>query len=307
MLRLSAIVLCVSLCLTVGCGPQAPKSDGRLRIVATTGLVADALRSIAGPEADVIALMGPGVDPHLYKATQGDLERLQSADLIAINGLHLEGKLGEVLERLGQRKPVLALGDGLDSTQLRRLSMGNDPGALDPHIWFDVQRWRRAMQYAAGVLAKQDTAHAQAYLTRAGAYSAQLDSLHRWVSTHLASIPPSQRVLVTAHDAFGYFGAAYGIEVRGLQGLSTASEFGLRDVSDLVSFLTARKIKAVFVETSVSPKAIEAVVEGCRARGHAVRIGGTLYSDALGEANGPASTYIGMVTENVNTIVANLK
>ena len=302
--------------MLLGCGsgtkPTSP--GGRLRIVATTGIVADALRAVAGPDAEVLALMGPGVDPHLYKATQGDLQRLQQADIIVVNGLHLEGKLGEVLERLGRQQPVVALGAGLDSSRLRRAGAsaagaetGADPGAVDPHIWFDVALWAQAVRYGAEQLARHDSAHAAAYRQRAAAYGARLDSLHRWVGQQLASVPPARRVLVTAHDAFGYFGAAYGVEVRGLQGLSTASEFGLRDVTELVQFLTERQIPAVFVESSVSPKAIEAVVEGCRARGHPVRIGGTLYSDALGEAAGPAGTYIGMVTENVNTIVSHLR
>lgn len=302
MIRFSLFL--VALALLGACSGDASRREGPLRVVATTGLVADALKQVAGPHAEVTALMGPGVDPHLYKATQGDLARLQQADLIVINGLHLEGKLAEVLERLGRQRPVVALGEALDSTQLRRVGPG---GAVDPHIWFDVRRWRAAAVAAAEALATHDSLNAPRYRAAAERYDAQLDSLDRWVQAQIGSIPPERRVLITAHDAFGYFGQAYGLEVRGLQGLSTAAEFGLRDVSTLVSFLVERRIPAVFVESSVPAKAIEAVVEGCRARGHSVRIGGTLYSDALGAPDGPAATYIGMVTANVNTIVSSLK
>ncbi len=302
MIRISFFL--TALALLSACAGDTNRREGPLRVVATTGLVADALKQVAGPHAEITALMGPGVDPHLYKATQGDLARLQQADLIVINGLHLEGKLAEVLERLGRQRPVVALGEALDSTQLRRVGPG---GAVDPHIWFDVRRWRAAAVAAAEALATHDSVNAPRYRAAAERYDAQLDSLDRWVQAQIGSIPPERRVLVTAHDAFGYFGQAYGLEVRGLQGLSTAAEFGLRDVSTLVSFLVERRIPAVFVESSVPAKAIEAVVEGCRARGHNVRIGGTLYSDALGAPDGPAATYIGMVTANVNTIVSSLK
>jgi manganese/zinc/iron transport system substrate-binding protein len=308
MRRRSFFVLVIGFIVLVlpGCSErQAANANRRLQLVATTGMLADALQNIAGDKADVIAIMGPGVDPHLYKATQGDLEKLRNADMVFYNGLHLEGKMGEVLEKLGRTKPVIAVGERLPETDLRKAA--GFAGAYDPHIWFDVQLWRSAVGQMRLALQQQDTLHRDWYAQNEKRYAQELAALNDTVLKRIQSIPQPQRVLVTAHDAFGYFGRRYGIEVRGLQGISTTAEFGLRDVEDLVRFISERKIKAIFVESSVSPKSIEAVVEGCKARGHAVRIGGTLYSDAMGKPGTAAGTYTGMVTANVNTIVEALK
>ena len=268
-------------------------------------MIGDAVKQIAGDRARVTTLMGPGVDPHLYKATQGDLKVLAEADIIFYNGLHLEGKMGEVLEKLSRRKPVLAFGDALDKSLLINATQYDN--AYDPHIWFDVSLWNRVVRHAGETLARSDTAHAAHYLGNAAAYGQALDTLHQWVQSEIASIPQTQRVLITAHDAFAYFGRAYDIEVRGLQGISTISEYGLRDISELVTFIVDRKIRAVFVESSVPRKSLEAVVEGCAQRGHQVSIGGTLYSDAMGSPGTPEGTYTGMVAANVRTIVDALK
>lgn len=286
------------------CSSIDTQQDKKLHIVCTTGMIGDAITRIAGETAQVITLMGPGVDPHLYKPTQGDLARLSQADIIVYNGLHLEGKMGEVLKKLARTRKVIALGELLPAELLRHPE-GN-PNAHDPHIWFDVSLWSRAIRATGEQLAEADAVNAALIRRNAVDYANQLDSLHIRIQQSLAAIPDDQRVLITAHDAFGYFGQAYGMEVRGLQGISTASEYGLRDISDMVNFLTEQKIKAVFVESSVPSKSLEAVLEGCARRGHQVRIGGHLYSDAMGESGAREGNYIGMVEANVETIVAAL-
>lgn len=268
----------------------------------TTGMIADAVQQVAGEYATVVALMGPGVDPHLYKATGSDLNKLNQADLIFYNGLHLEGKMTEVLAKLGQKKPAIGVGD-----KLPKESLINHGAAHDPHIWFDVKLWSGTLPIIVEALSTFDTTHAQGYATNAANYQKKLDELHTWVQQELNTIPPDQRVLVTAHDAFEYFGKAYGIEVEGLQGISTVSEYGLKDVTNMVDLLVGRKIKAVFVESSVSDKALKAVVEGAADKGHTIAIGGTLYSDAMGAADKPQGTYVGMVRHNVKTIVEALR
>ncbi|MHC2991224.1 manganese transporter [Pontibacter sp. HJ8] len=284
-------------------GELAP--GNRMKIVTTTGILKDAVANIAGDAAEVESIMGSGVDPHLYKATQGDLNKLTGADVIIYNGLHLEGKMGEVLDKLSRQKTVIAAADGIPETELRSAPQFQD--SHDPHIWFDVDLWQQVVKHLSNELQKKDPQHAALYQQRTEAYLQKLQALDAEVTTAIASIPEQQRILITAHDAFGYFGDAYNIQVRGLQGISTVSEFGLQDVSSLVKFIADNKIRAVFVESSVSPKAIEAVVEGSKQRGHDVRIGGTLYSDALGADGTPEGTYEGMVRYNVRTIVSSLK
>ncbi|SFB71951.1 manganese/zinc/iron transport system substrate-binding protein [Flexibacter flexilis DSM 6793] len=292
--------------MLAACHVSGHKShDGKLRVLATTGMIADAAKNIVRDSAEVAALMGAGVDPHLYKATQSDLLKLTRADVVLYNGLHLEGKMAEVLEKLARQKTVVAVSDGIPRPMLNYSeAFGDHP---DPHIWFDVQLWRMTVQEMSRKLQSTDTVHAAFYAANAAQYLAQLDSLDTWVKQEMNRIPPQARVLITAHDAFGYFGRAYRVEVKGLQGISTVSEFGLRDVADLVNFICERKIKAVFVESSVPPRAIEAVIEGCRDKGHEVRVGGTLFSDAMGAAGTPEGTYIGMVQANVRTIVQALR
>jgi len=275
-------------------------SSGRKKVVTTTGMIADAVLNIAGDSLEVEALMGPGVDPHLYKATQGDLKKLSDSDLVFYNGLLLEGKMGEVLEKLARIKPVVAVGSSINSSLLLASPLYED--AFDPHVWFDVSLWKQVVQKTSQSLQEFDPSNADYYQQNTLRYLGQLDSLHQQVQQQIALIPREQRVLITAHDAFEYFGRAYNIEVRGLQGISTVSEFGLKDITDLVQFIIDRKIKAVFVETSISERSIKAVVEGCRQKGHEVRIGGSLYSDAMGASGTPEGTYIGMVNANVITI-----
>ncbi len=287
------------------CKSSSTDDDGKLKIVTTTGMIYDAVEHVAGDKADVVALMGPGVDPHLYKATQGDLKKLTSADIIFYNGLHLEGKLGEVLEKLSRTKTVIAVSADISNSLLR--DVPGFQGTHDPHIWFDVSLWKEAVKKIRDTLIDYDDSNTIEFNTSADRYLSQLDSLHLAVQKRILEIPEEQRVMITAHDAFGYFGDAYSIEVRGLQGISTVSEFGLRDVTDLVNYIIERKIKAIFVETSVSERSIEAVVQGCQQKGWQVKIGGSLYSDAMGTAGIKAGTYIGMVDANVTTIVNALK
>ena len=300
------LLLTMIMLLAGGCKKNSSAKDSKkLLIITTTGMIKDAVQNITGDQAEVIALMGPGVDPHLYKPTHGDLEKLTEAHLIFYNGLHLEGKMGEVLEKLSFSKTVLPVTSDIPDSLLREVP--GFQGAHDPHIWFDVSLWKYAVQTISAVLQAEDSLHAGYYGKNTAAYLLKLDSLHESVKKKLREIPDQQRVLITAHDAFGYFGDAYDIEVRGLQGISTLSEFGLKDVTNLVNFIIERKIKAVFVETSVSDKSVKAVVEGCRNKGWNIQIGGSLYSDAMGADGTLEGSYTGMVSANVKTIVEALK
>lgn len=300
------IIFLFALTLFSNCGSvENSNNSNRLNIVTTTGMIEDAVRNVVGDSANVVALMGPGVDPHLYKATQGDLKKLTGAGTIFYNGLHLEGKMGEVLEKLGATKPVIAVAEDISPSRLRKVPEFNN--SYDPHIWFNVDLWKEAVKRIDLSMQKIDPDNGTYYHSNAERYLARLDSLHQAVIEQIATIPKEKRVLITAHDAFGYFGEAYDIEVKGLQGISTLSEYGLRDVSNLTQFIADRKIQAVFVETSVSQKAINAVVEGCKEKGANVRIGGSLFSDAMGEKGSPEGNYIGMVHANVQTIVTSLK
>ena len=284
---------------------QNSSTKEKLNIVTTTGMISDALKNIVGNNADVISLMGPGVDPHLYKVSQRDIKKLLNADIIFYNGLHLEGKMGEVLDQMSERKPVIAIYKGLTEKQLRATS--EFQGNYDPHIWFSVKIWTDVVHFIGKSLTELDQVHASFYQANTTKYVEQLTQLHKWTKEQINTIPKKQRVLITAHDAFGYFGGEYGMQVKGLQGLSTAAEYGLKDVTNLVDFISENKIKAVFVESSVSDRSIKAVMEGCKAKGHKVIIGGTLYSDAMGAENKPEGKYIGMVKHNVTIIVEALK
>jgi manganese/zinc/iron transport system substrate-binding protein len=288
--------------LIQACSPQKTRS-ARLQIVTTTGIIADAVHNIVGSTADVHPLMQPGVDPHLYKATIRDIKLLTNADIVFYGGLHLEGKMQDVLQKAARIQTIVAVTDGIPKEKLIRIGKTT----YDPHIWFDVTLWQYCVKQISLTLQKRDPLHARLYEENTQAYLAKLDLLHQYIQTSIASIRPNQRVLITAHDAFSYFGRAYHIQVRGLQGISTLSEFGLRDVTSLVEFISQRRIKALFIETSVSRKAIDAVIEGCQARGHPVRIGGSLYSDALGAPGSPADTYEKMVRSNVQTITKALQ
>lgn len=299
-------VFAVIILVLSGCrSSENNKGNGKLKVVTTTGMLYDAVVNIGKEKVDASALMGPGVDPHLYKATQGDLSKLREADVVIYNGLLLEGKMGDILQKLGRSKPVYAAAESVPKNRLR--SSQQYQNAYDPHIWFDVSLWKLAVGHIADILQKEDTSNAGFYAKNAEAYLQQLDSLHNYTLNKIREIPRSQRILVTAHDAFGYFGAAYDIRVEGLQGISTVSDFGLRDISQITDMIIQNKVKAIFVETSVSDKAIKAVVTGAQEKGHQVVIGGNLYSDAMGPIGTYEGTYLGMVKSNVETIVEALK
>jgi len=295
------------------CGCANNSSDtrtknGQLNIVATTGMVADAVQNIVKDKAEVTALMGPGVDPHLYKATQGDLTKLTNADIIFYNGLHLEGKMQEIFEKMARTKTVYAITDGLNETSLRPLEGGeNSKYIYDPHIWFNVQLWSNTLKGIADKLSEVDKTNATSYQKNYKAYEQALLNLHNKVVTDVKAIPQAQRVLITSHDAFGYLGDAYNFEVKALQGISTVNEFGLQDVKQLVDFITSKNIKSIFVESSVPRKPLEAVIAGCKDKGSEVTIGGELFSDAMGAAGTPEGTYVGMVNHNFSTIISALK
>lgn len=287
-------------------GTQNSSSPAKkLYIVATTGMVNDAVRNVVGDYAVVDGLMGPGVDPHLYKITAADTNKLARADVIFYNGLHLEGKMTDILKKMQSSKQVHAVTADIPVSQLR--AVNPEATIYDPHIWMDVSLWQLAVQKITTVMIQVDPVHTETYRQNSAQYLAKLEELHKWVKQEITSIPTSQRVLITAHDAFGYFGQAYQIEVIALQGISTAAEYGVKDVERITDILVSRKIPAIFVETSVSPKAIEAVIQGAKAQRCLVKLGGSLFSDALGDASGTASTYIGMIQTNVNTITTALK
>jgi manganese/zinc/iron transport system substrate-binding protein len=299
-------MLVLAVLALAGCGgDRAPaERDKRLQVVCTTGMIGWMAAQVAGDAAAVTSLMGPGVDPHLYKASEGDVRRLSDADLVLYNGLHLEGKMGDILSKMGRKRPVLAVTRDLPQARLRALIEGE---GHDPHVWFDVGLWALTADLIAAELGALRPADAAAFSARARELQAELEGLDAWVSAAIAAIPAERRLLITAHDAFGYFGDRYGIEVMGLQGVSTLAEAGLQDVDSLVEIIVTRRVPALFVESSVPKRAIEAVKAACADRGHEVRIGGELFSDAMGAADSPEGSYPGMVRHNVNSIVTALK
>jgi manganese/zinc/iron transport system substrate-binding protein len=267
-------------------------------------MVADVVKNVGGERLQVTALMGPGVDPHLFKPSERTVITLADADVVFYSGLHLEAQMASVFERMGGQVRTVAVTDAIDRENLS--APPEFQGNYDPHVWFDVSLWMETVPVVEAALAGMDPAHADLYAANAARYREQLQALHAYVQEQAASLPAEKRVLITAHDAFNYFGRAYGFEVRGLQGISTASEASTADVQALAEFIAARRIPAVFVESSVSPRTIEAVQAAVRARGFEVRIGGQLFSDAMGDPGTLEGTYTGMVRYNIDTIVAAL-
>ena len=306
-LWLAGLVLLLAGCArTADSDGAADFSDRKMRVVVTTNVIGDLVRQVAGDAVDLTTLMGPGVDPHLYRASEGDVQTMAEADLVLYNGLHLEGKMTDVFAQMNKRSvPTSALAEEAVPDSLR-VPSSEYASSYDPHVWFDVQLWMRVTQHVGEVLAARDTAQAAHYHRNADAYAQRLDSLDRYVRTQAERVPAARRVLITSHDAFRYLGRAYDIDVRGLQGISTATEAGTQDVQNLVDFVTKRKIPALFVESSVSPRGIEAVQKAVQARGFEVSVGGTLYGDALGDRGTPTGTYIGALRHNIDTIVEGL-
>lgn len=280
-------------------------SDRRIKVIATIGMITDAVKNIGGDRVEVIGLMGPGVDPHQYKATARDLGRMFDADIIFYNGLHLEGKMADLFEKMRDRgKTAVAVSEDIQPSVLLSFSQFSD--AHDPHIWFDVTLWMQAVETIRDSLYRIDPEHSSLYKQNAEKYLQELAQLHEYVKSQAQKIPSGQRVLITAHDAFAYFGRAYGFEVRGLQGISTAAEAGTGDLRELAHFIVERKIPAIFIESSIPVRNVEAVKAAVKSRGFDVKIGGELFSDAMGSEGTEEGTYIGMVKHNIDTIVGSL-
>lgn len=276
-----------------------------LRVVATTGMVADLVRNVGGDRVGVTGLMGEGVDPHLYKPTRTDMATLLGADVVFYNGLLLEGKMSDALVRIATSgKPVHAVTELLDEAYL--LEPEGFGGHPDPHVWMDPKAWAMAARVVEEKLSAADPAGAGVYSAGLAEYLERLGALDAYAERVLSSVPEGSRVLVTAHDAFNYFGKRYGYEVVGIQGISTESEAGLAEIERLVNLLVERKIGAVFVESTVSERNIRALIAGAAAKGHEVKIGGRLYSDAMGAPGTYEGTYVGMIDHNVTTIARGL-
>lgn len=271
-----------------------------LKAIATTGMVADIVRVVGGDSVTVEQILGPGVDPHLYKATRDDVQTIMSGDIVFYSGLMLEGKMSDTLIRIARSKPVVAVTEQIPQSML--LEPEDFAGHYDPHVWNDVTAWSQCVDAVANALSQFDPPNEKAYLARAVDYRQQLTALHAYGVNAIGSIPVGSRVLITSHDAFNYFGRTYGLEVLGVQGLSTESEAGLQRINELVDMLVRRKIPAVFVESSVPRKNIDALLEGARSKGHSIVVGGSLFSDAMGEKGTYEGTYIGMLDHNITQV-----
>lgn len=296
--------------ILAACSTNAPAqgdlSTRKIRVTTTVGMINDIVKNIGGERVEATGLMGPGVDPHLYKPTASDLQKLENADVIFYGGLELEGRMTDTFVKLARAgKPTFPVSEDISTELLRQPK--EFEGKYDPHIWFDVTLWKQAAHKVNKELGALDPTSKTLYQKNTDAYMKQLDELHEYVKTQIATIPESSRVLITAHDAFGYFGDQYGVEVRGLQGTSTATEAGAADVQNLAKLLCERNIKAIFVESSIPRATIEAVQKAAQAQGCQVNIGGSLFSDAMGSDGTPEGTYVGMVKYNVDTIVNALK
>lgn len=297
---LAALVLLLAACTGEEAQTDQPRSYP-ISVVATTGMIADIAAHVGGDRTNVHPLMGSDIDPHLYRPTRSDVARMQRADIIFYNGLMLEGRMGDTLVQMARTRPVFAVSEAVDESLL--LEDDEYEEAFDPHLWMDVSLWMRAVDVVVNALSEFDPDGAAEYRANADAYLAQLEELDAYVHEIMASIPENRRILITAHDAFGYFGDAYGVEVLGVQGISTESEAGLEDVNRLVNYIVENDVRAVFAETTVPDRAMMAIIEGAAARGHRVELGGELYSDAMGAPGSYEGTYIGMIDHNATTVV----
>ena len=287
-----------------GMGLAQGDQERPIDAVVTIGMIGDVVGSVGGDCVDVTAIMGPGVDPHLYQASARDVNTFQSAEVIFYSGYSLEGQLGEVLGRFSQMKPTIAVSpSSIDPGQLITVQ---DVYGIDPHLWMDAGLWANIAPAIGDALAELRPDCAEAINANVEAYSEQLHALHAWVKESVATIPEEQRILVTAHDAFNYYGRAYGIEVAGIQGISTESEAGVADIREMAKVVAEREVPAVFIESTINPRTIQAVIDAAQQQGHEVVIGGELYSDAMGEAGSVGGTYIGMIYENTKSIVTAL-
>ncbi|MCT4697731.1 metal ABC transporter solute-binding protein, Zn/Mn family [Tenacibaculum haliotis] len=300
------IALLFVILLAVSCGKKAKNENDKLKVVTTTTMITDLVKNIGGDKLEVKGLMGAGVDPHLYKASEGDVSKLFNADVVIYNGLHLEGKLEEVFEKMQhQNKKTIVVSDVINKKNL--INSALFASNYDPHIWFDLNNWSKITSYVAEKLAEIDAKNAAFYKQNAKEYLEKIKDLNKEIESKINELPIEKRVLVTAHDAFNYFGKQHQFNVVGLQGLSTATEAGVQDVQKLAKFIIENNVKAIFVESSVPKRTIEALQAAVKSKDQEVVIGGTLYSDALGSAGTEEAAYIGMYKANVNTIVNALK
>ncbi len=304
MQRLYISVCLIAILVGSGCDPKkqpGATAGDKIRVVTTIGMITDVVKNVGGPRVEVTGMVEPGVDPHFYNPTPKDVQRLGSAHIIFYNGLYLEAKMGDILAKMSEDTPTVAVTDAVDRSLL--LTPPEYDGLYDPHLWFDVKLWMQTVEKVRDALSEYDADNTALYRSNAERYLTKLMELDEYVKSQVERVPSQQRVLVTAHDCFNYFGKAYGFEVRGLQGISTATEVGIADVQELATFIAERRISAMFVESSVSSRSLEAVKAAVKSKGFDVRIGGVLFTDAMGNEGTPEGTYIGMIRYNIDTIV----
>ena len=290
--------------LLFGCKRSAETTRSKPLIVATTSILADGIRNLVGDKAEVVSLMPPGVDPHLYKASVRDLDLLTQADLVVYHGLYLEGKMTEIFEKLARQQALIDVSKGIPQEKLIR--SGPEAHSVDPHVWFDLSLWSAALQYASVELLRWQPTWSEAIQANTERYLSQLAALDQRTKVLVSELVQKKQVLVTAHDAFAYFGKAYGLPVYSLQGLSTLSEPGLRDLTQLIEVIQTYKVKAIFAEQTISPKALKAVAKGAAEKNHRVVLAGPLYTDSLDAPTTPAGTYLGMFDTNLQLIYSQL-
>ena len=303
-LTILLLLVSVAVFLKIGYEHTSPKGPVKKNIVCTTSMVADAVEQIVGDTCTVQLLMGPGIDPHSYKASENDLYLLENADIILFNGLHLEGKMGEIFATLASQSKALAVTDCLSREELREVGF---MGVYDPHVWFDVTLWSKVVTFIAQTCSTLLPEYEKLYYSNLETYVFKLKHLDELCRQKMQAIPENKRIIVTSHDAFGYFGAAYGCEVLGLQGLSTDADISIKDITDLVEYIIAHGITVIFAETVVPSRGLEAVQQACKARGWTVTIADKLYTDALGLKNSSAGTYCGMIEHNLTVLEAALQ
>ena len=299
----NAIILSILLTL-LSCKDN--KNDDKLKITCTTDIIKDLLSNIIRNKKDVSlsSLMGSGVDPHLYKATQKDIKKIYESNVIIYNGLNLEGKLSHILDNLKTEKKIIAVSNGLEKSDL---IIDKHYNAIDPHIWHNPKNWIKVCKYVTNQIIKIDSSNSDFYLKNMNIYISKLDSTYNILEENISKLDIKKRILITSHDAFSYYGRVFNFKIKSLQGISTLSEYGIKDIINVINFIEKNNVSAIFVENSVSEKSIKSVIEGCKSRNINIKIGGKLYSDSLGEINSPTETYIGMIKYNTNTIVNNLK
>jgi len=304
--KMRKYIYLVLIVAVIGCKQKEKAKNGKLQVVTTTTMITDLVKNIGGDKIDVKGLMGAGVDPHLYKASEGDVSKLFNADVIIYNGIHLEGKLEEVFEKMRhQNHTTIAVSDAIDKSTL--IDSEFFASNYDPHIWFDITNWEIITTYLINQLSELDSKNAASYKKNGEAYLKELAALKTTITEMINPLPIEKRILVTAHDAFNYFGKAFQFNVVGLQGLSTATEAGVKDVQRMAAFIIEQDVKSIFIESSVPRRTVEALQEAVKSKGHEIEIGGTLFSDALGDFGTVEGTYIGMYKHNVKTIIGSLQ